>query len=74
MAILANLQGLHNSLQKEIIFLYNLSNESLINIISKEAKSEIHNLQQEVVQLREISTRYIIYMIPKDVLRTIIKK
>ena len=52
-ATLADLRALMNSLREEIAFFCNPSKEPQIDLVTEEARREIHNLQQEVVRLRE---------------------
>ena len=52
-ATLADLQALMNSLREEIAFLRDPSKESRIDLVTEEARHEIHSLQQEVIRLRE---------------------
>jgi len=54
-ATLADLQALMNSLREEIAFLRNPIKEPRIDLVTEEARQEIHSLQQEVVRLREAS-------------------
>ena len=44
-ATLADLQALMNSLQEEIAFLRDPSKESRIDLVTEEARREIHSLQ-----------------------------
>ena len=44
-ATLADLQALMNSLREEIAFLRNPSKESQIDLVTEEARHEIHSLQ-----------------------------
>ena len=48
-ATLADLQVLMNSLREEIAFLRNPIKEPQIDLVTEEARREIHSLQQEVV-------------------------
>ena len=63
-ATFADLQALMNSLREEIAFLRNPSKESQIDLVTEEARREIHSLQQEVVRLRE--ARHVPHTAPVD--------
>ena len=52
-ATLADLRALMNSIREEIAILRNPSEEPQIDLVTEEARREIHSLQQEVVRLRE---------------------
>ena len=48
-ATLADLRALMNSIREEIAILRNPSEEPQIDLVTEEARREIHSLQQEVV-------------------------
>ena len=64
-ATLADLRALMNSIREEIAILRNPSEEPQIDLVTEEARREIHSLQQEVVRLREAR-----HTTPPDISRT----
>jgi hypothetical protein len=67
-ATLADLRALMNSIREEIAILRNPSEEPQIDLVTEEARREIHSLQQEVARLRE--ARHVSHTTPLDISRT----
>ena len=67
-ATFADLQALMNSLREEIASLRNPSKEPQIDLVTEEARREIHSLQQEIVRLRE--ARHVPHTTPVDNIST----
>jgi hypothetical protein len=64
-ATLADLRALMDSIREEIAILRNPSEEPQIDLVTEEARREIHSLQQEVIRLREAR-----HTTPLDISRT----